>query len=58
MEFRENGPGSVDHDMDKGIVLMKKYVADFEDLEKRRVQLGTFSHWFSKLSLTKYPKIF
>lgn len=41
MEFRENGPGSVDHDMDKGIMLMKKYVADFEDLEKRRVQLGT-----------------
>uniref|UniRef100_A0A336KTI1 CSON011058 protein n=1 Tax=Culicoides sonorensis TaxID=179676 RepID=A0A336KTI1_CULSO len=38
-EFRENGPGSVDHDMDKGIMLMKKYEGDFEELEKRRLQL-------------------
>lgn len=43
--------------MDKGITLMKKYVVDFEELDKRRIQLG-IKRWQLKICFLNHFVLF
>lgn len=38
--YDREGPGSVGHDMDRGIKLMEQYVVKFDEMEAQRLELG------------------